>query len=147
MICRDCLVYWWYRYSYFIMIIDQWNVGSFAEEKFFINSLSITFTHIASMNFFFNTFCIFKTFVLISSISFSLLTLESSVICLTCFGVSSCFLSFLGCSECWLPLISECHMPHALTITTYGTFFTETFLNKFGEISLILVTCFLCNES
>ena len=50
MICKDCFVYWCYSYSYFIMTIDQQNVGTFSVETCSWSAF-ILLTHLVSLSF------------------------------------------------------------------------------------------------
>ena len=45
-VCWDCFIYWWYSYSYLIMIVNQQNIRTFSEEICSLSSLYITFTRI-----------------------------------------------------------------------------------------------------
>ena len=51
MVFKDCFVYWCHSYSYFIMTIDQQNVGTFSVETCSSSTAFILLSHSVSLSF------------------------------------------------------------------------------------------------
>ena len=85
MVCWDWFIYWWYSYSYFIVIADQQNVDSFSEETCSSSTVGITFTCIEHQSV--SSLSTFSFPQTLPAWFLSCLTLGSSssvIFCLTC---------------------------------------------------------------
>ena len=112
MFCWYWFVYWWYRASYFIIIIYQQNAGTFSDDK--CSSKIDLLSHEASVSFvfwtpflFFSTFFTYQLDFFVISLSFDVWIFSHL---LTGSELSDCCLCAFGCCECWLPWNMSCTM-------------------------------------
>ena len=142
----DGLFYLFMVYSYFIMIMNQQNKGTFSNDTCSSTSLYITL-HEVSMNFFFlNTFSFFLGLFYWAT---RFLSFDSRIFCHLLANLSPNFWLFLVLFRMAGTLVimsKPYHVPHVSRITTNGKSFTETIFNVSNEMNPTFVTCFLVNE-